>query len=168
MPAGSTYTPIATTTLGSSQATVTFSSFTGYTDVILVASARGTSTSSQIYATLNSDSGSNYSYTELFGYSGGAISDRASNQTQMRLYGMARSDYTANIFGYVQAHFQNYSNATTFKTVITRGSSDSSTDVASRVHLYRSTSALTSISLAPSTGSFAIGSTFTLYGIAAA
>ena len=50
MPAGSTYTPIATTTLGSSQATVTFSSFTGYTDVILVASARGTSTSSQIYA----------------------------------------------------------------------------------------------------------------------
>jgi hypothetical protein len=168
MAAGSTYTPIATTTLGSSAASVSFSSFSGYTDVVLVIAARGTSTSSQIYATLNSDSGTNYSYTELYGYSGGAISDRASNQTQMRLYGMARSDYAANEFGYVQVQFMNYSNTTTNKTAIARGSSSMSTEVDARVHLYRSTSSITSISLAPTTGSFATGSTFTLYGIAAA
>jgi hypothetical protein len=36
MAAGSTYTPIATTTLSSSQAEVTFTSFSGYTDLVLI------------------------------------------------------------------------------------------------------------------------------------
>ena len=37
MAAGSTYTPIATTTLGSAQADVTFSSISGsYTDLVLI------------------------------------------------------------------------------------------------------------------------------------
>jgi hypothetical protein len=47
MPAGSTYTPIATTTLGSAQADVTFNSFSGYTDLVLVANVQLASMESQ-------------------------------------------------------------------------------------------------------------------------
>jgi hypothetical protein len=65
----------------------------------------------------------------------------------------------------------NYSNATTFKTVLSRGNR-ASAETAADVNLYRSTSALTRIDLAMGgsfpTNNFATGSTFTLYGIAAA
>ena len=45
MPA--TYEPIATTTLGSAQATVTFSSIPGtYTDLVLITNSRSDSTTS--------------------------------------------------------------------------------------------------------------------------
>jgi hypothetical protein len=65
----------------------------------------------------------------------------------------------------------NYSNSTTYKTVLGR-SNRASSDTAADVGLWRSTSAITRIDLAMGgsfpTNNFASGSTFTLYGIAAA
>ena len=61
----------------------------------------------------------------------------------------------------------NYSNATTYKTAISRFGS--STYVVATAGQWRSTSAITTVSLkAGTSGTFTSGSTFTLYGIQAA
>lgn len=63
----------------------------------------------------------------------------------------------------------NYSNSTTYKTAFMRTNTASTYGtVFAIVGLWRSTAAITSITLTPDAGSFATGSTFSLYGIAAA
>jgi hypothetical protein len=76
-----TYEPIATTTLGSAAASVTFSTISGaYTDLVLVMSIRGSSDiESDIGMQLNSDTGSNYSMQRIYGQGASAGSDRNSN-----------------------------------------------------------------------------------------
>jgi hypothetical protein len=166
MPAGSTYTPIATTTLGSSQSTVTFNSFSGYTDLVLVTTAKTTSGSNDAVIRFNSDSGSNYSSTFLSGTGSSAVSARATNATYAFLdsYGwVTSSDFNVSV-----TQIMNYSNSTTFKTVLARGN-NAAAGVDAIVSLWRSTSAITSITiLLAGSLSFATGSTFTLYGIASA
>ena len=163
MPA--TYEPIATQTLGTSAASVTFSSISGaYTDLLLVTS-NGSTTATNTYVRLNGDSGSNYSFTQLTGTGSSAISGRSSNQTAIRVdnYASAATSITnAYIF-----HLQNYSNTTTYKTVLTR-TNEAATGVDATVGLWRNTAAITSILYYPGVGNWITGSTFTLYGIKAA
>jgi hypothetical protein len=68
-------------------------------------------------------------------------------------------------------HLQNYSNSTTYKTVLNRTNyAGSGGWTVASVGLWRDTSAITSIRIAISetqTGNFISGSTFTLYGIKA-
>ena len=63
----------------------------------------------------------------------------------------------------------NYSNSTTYKTVISRGG-NAATWVTTNVGLWRNTAAITSVKVFASDASSNMnsGSTFTLYGIAAA
>jgi hypothetical protein len=63
-------------------------------------------------------------------------------------------------------NIQNYSNSTTYKTVLAR-SNNAATGTDATVALWRSTSAITSIDYYLNSGSWATGSTFTLYGIKA-
>jgi|688.fasta_scaffold1496060_1 hypothetical protein len=160
-----TYEKIATTTLGSAVASYEFTSITGsYTDLVLVINGSASVLDRSIRVQYNSDTGTNYSYTNLLGYSGGAISQRASNTNHTRL--SAALPTTAP--GTIIAYFQNYSNTTTYKTHISRGGGlgdQSMTDVF--VGLWRSTSAITSILIFPNTGNFNSGMTLTLYGIKA-
>ena len=161
MPAGSTYTPIATTTLGSAQATITFNSFSGYTDLILVV-AGTVSVANNPTLRFNSDTGSNYSWTYLVGNGTSATSGRSSNTTSILTGGLGTST-----MGNVIYHIQNYSNSTTNKTVISRHNrSDDS--VGAWVGLWRNTAAITTIDLGAGGGNWNTGSTFTLYGIASA
>jgi hypothetical protein len=163
-----TYTPIATTTLGSDTTTVTFSSIPQtYTDLVLIANAQSTQTGSSINGlrgTFNSDTASNYSATYLYGDGSAAASARDANITVAQLGNMTQTSatyLTANII-----HIMNYSNTTTYKTWLSRDDS-ASVGVYARVGLWRSTSAITQISLERSTSPNIIkaGSTFTLYGI---
>ncbi len=63
MPA--TYEPLATTTLGSAASSVTFSSISGsYTDLVVVFSGTAGGGNSNLILTFNSDTGSNYSWTD--------------------------------------------------------------------------------------------------------
>ena len=62
-----TYEPIATTTLGSAQASVSFSSFSGYTDLVLVCVATTASDDQFLSVQFNGDTGSNYSNTYMTG-----------------------------------------------------------------------------------------------------
>jgi len=167
MPAGSTYTPIATTTLGSTAATVTFSSIAAtYTDLVLVV-AGGADGNSGYGLRFNSDTGSNYSRTYLTGDGSTTSSGRDSNQTSTDI---TFNGYLQNNFNYNSiVNIMNYANTTTFKTIIAR-SNNAATGVDTTVNLWRSTTAINSITIRTSSAGrvFSIGSTFTLYGIASA
>ena len=163
MAAGNTYVALATNTLTGTAASVTFSSISGaYTDLVVVVNgAKDAGGAVNPYLRFNSDSGTNYSHTSLVGDGTTASSGRASTQAQMYL-----GDYTTTQSTY-QIHIMNYANATTYKTVLTRSAiTNSATGVF--VGLWRSTAAITSVDIYVGGSNFAIGSTFTLYGIAAA
>jgi hypothetical protein len=168
----STYTPIATTTLGSNQSSVTFSSISGaYTDLIVVMNGKnGSATNTDINFKLNSDSGDPYSFTYLYGNGTVAASGRVSNYPNGRVGYYTTPGTTDGYMAIVQ--FMNYSNTTTNKTIISRGSSNSSNTTypgtETIVNLWRSTSAITSIAFNSPSSSFATGFTFTLYGVKSA
>lgn len=162
-----TYEPITTTTLTSAQATVTFSSISGsYTDIILITdNDQSGGTQGNLFIQFNSDTGSNYSRTWLSGNGTSPFSGRESSQTKIGLTAYAYPQTTTRWIGAI--HIQNYSNTTTNKTILVRGN-NASIGVDAIVGLWRSTAAITSLTLSRSNDNFAIGSTFTLYGIKAA
>ena len=164
MPAGSTYTPIATTTLGSSQANVTFSSLGSYTDLVLVINSKST-VNEDIYMQFNNDTGGNYSSTWIRGTGSAASSVRVSNTTGMRLSDQGSPTTSNNTTSIIQ--IMNYGNASTYKTVLAR-SNNSSVGLEAVVGMWRSTSAITSIKIYLGSGSWENAGTFTLYGIASA
>ena len=171
MAAGRTYTPIATTTLSSAQSSVTFSSISGsYTDLVLIASNIVPSTGMDVTMYVNGDTGTNYSTTDLSGDGTTARSGRVNTQSKAYV-----ADYWVGIGGTNPSMFivnlNNYSNTTTYKTFLSRAAiqgASSTGETNANVSLWRSTSAITSITLQTSTGTMGYGSTFTLYGIAAA
>ena len=152
-----TFEPITTTSVNSTSS-VTFSSISGlYTDIVFVfdgAAAAG----AEFGIRFNSDTGNNYS---SIWFAGGI------NPTQSSRY--AANSYAT--FNYVRssnpatvvAHIQNYSNTTTYKTVISRTAEpDNSWLCASS---WKNTSAITSITLL--SGSNFSNATVSLYGIKA-
>lgn len=179
----STYEKIATTTLTSGQSSITFSSISGsYTDLVLVINGGITDAGFDFGVRINSDTGSNYSSTALYGNSSSAASSRYSNMT----VGQISTDMQGgHIFNTHIINFQNYANTTTYKTWVGRSSANYSASgsgattvphIGSVVGLWRSTSAITSISISESgfggSGTFAYGNTLsgtimTLYGIKA-
>jgi hypothetical protein len=169
MAAGNTYTQIASTTLGSAAATVTFSSIPGtYTDLVLLTAASNTGGNGNGLAIqFNTDTASNYSKTYLYGDGTSVVSGRGTSQTNISISNMPIS--STGVFGAGVANIQNYSNATTYKTVVSRGgAANTGMIVIAYVGLWRSTAAITTITLFSDTGNLATGSTFSLYGITAA
>jgi hypothetical protein len=168
MAAGMTYFPIATTTLGSAQATVTFSSISGsYTDLVMVANVGCSSASQRAGWQANADTSTNYSRTILYGNGTTAASDRASNDSVAWGIFDGIGGISTTLAGNFITQFQNYSNATTYKTALTRYNA-ASIGTGTSVQLWRSTAAITSLVFSLSGGNWLSGSTFTLYGIAAA
>jgi hypothetical protein len=158
----STYTPIATYTTSGSQASYTFTSIPStYTDLILIIQgAADVSTTTALR--VNGDTGSNYSFTYILGNGSSASSGRGSNQTNMVGTDISTSQTT------LVGQFQNYSNTTTYKTVLTRGGAGDMDTIAC-VNLWRNTAAINSITAYLASPRYFInGTTLTLYGIAAA
>lgn len=168
MAAGATYEPISTTTLANSTtASVTFSSIPStYTDLIVVFTGAITPDADELNLQINGDTATNYSYTRLKGNGTSASSDRYSNVNHIHVGNAGVSSVQCNAIVQVM----NYANSSTYKTVLSRENA-SNRDVMGIVGLWRSTSAITSLRLfcsQPSSFYFTSGSTFTLYGIAAA
>jgi len=164
-----TYEPIATTTLGSASGSITFSSIPAtYTDLVLICQVKRTSGGAEIWARLNSDTGSNYSWTYVYGTGSSAASSRTSNENNGLFFGITSN----NDFGTFILHLQNYANTTTYKTGISRFSVANPVTnyqaVGANVALWRSTSAVTSLTVRDAGSTYVAGSTFTLYGIASA
>lgn len=161
MPAGSTYTPIQTYTLPSTTLDFTLSSIPStYTDIIVIFGG-GTAAPTGVYLQFNGDTGSNYSFTKIYGYGAGFGSTRTSNATRSEIGGSWSSRNT-NII-----QIQNYSNTTTYKNALFR-QSDGTDTVAAGVTLWRSTAAINSIKFTTDSTNFSAGTVITIYGISAA
>jgi hypothetical protein len=160
MPA--TYEPIATANGTGSSGVVTFSSIPGtYTDLVVASNIIGDANSA-VRIRLNGDTTSaNYSYILFYG-NGSVAGSTREPATEIYIGHANTSTPNASIVS-----LNNYSNATTFKTILSRGNQVNQF-VSAVVGLWRNTAAVTSLTIVMDSGNFTTGSTFTLYGIKAA
>jgi len=164
----STYTPIASQTLASAAASVTFSSIPqGYTDLVLIVNGGMSSGAAYVSMQLNGDTTmTNYSVTYFRGDGTDIASNRysgASGRYNVSGIPITTTTLTANII----FQFQNYSNPTTYKTVLNRVN-DTVVGTSGSIALWRNTNAINQIVLreADSGANWLTGTTFSLYGIA--
>jgi hypothetical protein len=165
MPA--TYEPIATTTLGSAAATITFSSIPStYTDLRLVLVARNATSNNDYFRMRLNSATTNYSATIIRGDGSAVASTRDTNSDAFYINYYTTSLGTG-IFSFVAIDLFSYAGSTN-KSVLIDSNSDNngSGRVQRQVGLYRSTSAITSITIdAGGTDNLQTGTTATLYGI---
>jgi hypothetical protein len=160
--ATSTYTPIATTTLVSAASSYTFSSIPQtYTDLVIVINGfTSFSSSADAYQVSFNGGSTGLSITRLYGNGSSASSDR---------YSTPYAGWISTTRGADVINIMNYSNTTTYKTAITRSSSQGSYPIAGATALlWQSTNAITSVTISDTSGNWQIGTTFSLYGISAA
>lgn len=166
MPA--TYEPIASQTLGSATASVTFGSGgtlpQGYTDLRIVCALSSTTGPDYPIMRFNGDTGSNYSATRLYGTGSAAASDRFANSTYLYLHSSGTDSTTQERW---LVDIMSYSNTNVFKTLLVAGAQPAA-HVSRWAQMWRSTSAVTSIVISSFSTTFVAGSTFSLYGIKAA
>jgi hypothetical protein len=157
-----TYEKISTASGTGSAGDITFTSIPGtYTDLVLVANIFTTTNANETLR-INSDSGSNYSVTVLWGNGTTAASTRGPSNAvvfQQDLFS------TSTIAAMTVFNFMNYANTTTYKTVISR-SNKANQSTESHISMWRNTAAITSLTIAGAT--FTTDAKFTLYGIKAA
>jgi|LakMenEpi03Aug12_release.lakeMendotaPanAssembly.Ray.scaffolds.fasta_scaffold418452_2 hypothetical protein len=160
-----TYEKIASTTLSSAAATVTFSSISSaYTDLVIIAQMKNSGSGGDLLAYFNSDNGSNYSRTIIGGTGSSSYSAMSTNASHARFnYSEPINSDGNTVF---RINIQNYSNTTTFKTTISRGDRSANSTVV-MVNLWRSTSAINNIQFFTDATNFASGSIITIYGIKA-
>ncbi len=165
MAAGNTYEAIATETL-TSNTTVTFTSIPQtYTDLVLVINGLSTVYEGAEYQVGNGsvDTASNYSRVRILGDGSSASSFRTTSDRFL-----CDGFSTSSSHGSMQiVHFMNYSNTTTYKTVLFRGNS-TQTYLLAQAGLWRNTSAINTIKVLGYGGNLTSGTTISLYGIKAA
>jgi hypothetical protein len=162
--ATNTYVALDKVTLSSTSALITLSSIPStYTDLVLVANFGATASGDYRIRVNSNTSTTDYSYTYVAGNGTAASSSRNPNTDRFSSGFLVGTDTGSNT---VVHQFQNYSNTTTYKTVVYRSNMPSG-EVSAAAGLWRSTAAISSIYIYPTGGSFAIGSTFSLYGIRA-
>jgi hypothetical protein len=170
MPAGATYEPIATSTLGAAAASIDFSSLSAsYTDLRIVWTAR-TSASDFPTIRLNSDTGTNYGYVILYGNGTAAGSSQANNTATPYLGADISLPTATNTFCVITIDLLSYA-GNNYKTMLVSYSNDKngSGEVNRTVSVWKSTSTVNAISLRTTSGNnLTAGCTATLYGIKAA
>ena len=168
--ATNTYVALDKVTVGTAVNSVTFSNISqNYTDLVIVANFTGSGSGNNLMMQVGNttiDTGSNYSGTGMYGNGTSAASWRQTSVSAIQAtYAVGlEANNTSSI------HLMNYSNTTTYKTVINRSGGLSGTYNATEatVSLWRSTSAINTIKLyGLNSATISVGSTFSLYGIAA-
>ena len=162
-----TYEKIATTTLVSNVASVTFSSISSsYTDLVLVMNYFSNASEYPMIQ-FNGDTSNSYYFIDIYGNGTSAASTGQLGVAGIWVgYGAYSPAGTTNP-GTIIVNIQNYSNTTTYKSTLSR--SNSTQGVEATTGLWRSTSAISSLVIKHQTATtYAAGSTFTLYGIKAA
>ena len=143
---------------------MTFSSIPQtYGDLVLSIFAIPSATGKQMYIKLNNDAGSNYSFVYMKG-SGSSATSASGTATDLQITEgvpfSSGSPYFLDIM--------DYSATDKHKTVLSRGNSADAYGVKAHAARWASSSAVTSITIPISSGTFEPGSTFHLYGIAKA
>ena len=173
------YESIATVTVGSGgAANVEFTSIgTDWTHLQIRTLFRGTAAANYLTTVIrfNDDSATNYAGHELFGDGSGAFAAAESNANAINYgpFGPA-ANVSSNIFGTGIIDILDYANTNKNKTIRNLNGFDNNSSTSPIGHilfrsgLWRSTSAITKITLTPSSGNWAQYSHFALYGIKSA
>jgi len=169
-----TYSLISSNVLGSSAASVTFSSIPAtFTDLVLRISARDTNTGAIIAGTsfkFNGSTGSLYSITKLIGDGSSVTSSRRSSITSDEFYYPgSNAGMSANTFGSVEIYIPSYTASqnkpfSTFGVTENNSATAGDTEIDAWANLYRDTAAISSIAINAYV-TFSAGSSFYLYGI---
>ena len=162
---------IASNTLGSSAASVTFSSIPAtYTDLVVRVSARADITNRNLKITFNNTSPSATTYSRVLLYGTGSAATSifdASVETFAVFGGTVQSSYTANTFSSTEIYIPSYT-VSQNKPIGAFGTTENNATesiVTAGAGLWRDTSTINRIDLAPNSGNFVSGSTFWLYGL---
>jgi hypothetical protein len=166
----SSYESIATVTVGAGgQSSISFTSIPGtYSHLQIRALFKTSVADRSIRITFNSDTATNYSFHGI----GGDGSTVSLNAYGTQAYGVVGSAPNSTTYpGIFVTDILDYANTSKYKT--TRSSGGADMNIASANSSYaqfwssnwRSTSAITTITLVPSSGSFSQYSSFALYGI---
>ena len=163
-----TYTPISSQTLTSAAASVTFSSIPGtFRDLILSISAGTDGNAASLEITQINGAG----ITGLaISMSMDSSSTKSSNSGNLRMFPVdsIMSNTAFGQFHPMTLNFKDYSETDKHKTVIAKGGSTISDNHTGAVAIRLATlSAITSINLTAPGASFAAGSRFSLFGVAA-
>jgi hypothetical protein len=160
--ATNTYVALDSRTLSTAVPSVTFTSISqAYTDLVIVVNA--TVASGLCNVTMNfGDTSTLYSRTNLIGNGSTAVSNRQTGEALTYICTVGTTSVSAGT-----AQIMNYSNTTVNKTYFLKDVYSASA-VIQRAGLWRNTNAISTVVIGNDGGvNFAIGSTFTLYGIAA-
>jgi hypothetical protein len=140
-----------------------------YKDLQIVVSCRLINSGlGSLLARVSDLSTSIYSSTVIVGNGSTPSSFRFSSGTQFALGVIGGSDYTAGTFTSATIVLPDYANAARFKQAVSESSSENNAATAIKrlsASLCRSTGAVTSILFFTDNGSFAEGSTISIYGI---
>lgn len=165
-PAGA-YESIATTTVGAGGASsISFSSIPSTYTHLQLRGIFNSATQPQALLRFNSDSGSNYSYHQIEGNGSSAVAGAGTSTTSIIHFinGIESTTTAGNAF---IVDVLNYSNTTTYKT--TRALTGCDKNGSGQMFLvsgnWRSTSAITDISITTNAGTFAQYTQVALYGI---
>ena len=168
MPAGPTYEPIATATLGS-DGFFTFSSIPStYTDLRVILVGAGSGGTQNVRIELNGDVGGNYSLTSIYG-TGSTASMTATRVSGQTRFASGIFDFPDNSVGTgtLQLDFLNYS-GNTVKTILWQSSSLTTSGATNYVWRangsWFSTNAINQIYIYGSRN-YVAGSSATIYGI---
>jgi len=169
MPA--TYEPIATTTLGSTVSSYTFSSIPQtYSDLRLVATVQRGTAGSGWYVTLNcnGNTGANYGYQIMTAYGGTIAFQGFSSVNDTAIYCNINDPGGASQWALVVADIINYTSTTVHKgMLISHGNAVNGTygQTSRTGGNFFSSSAITSLTLNGANYNLASGSQLTLFGI---
>jgi hypothetical protein len=161
-----TYTPLATRTLVSAAATVTFSTIPAtYRDLVLVFSGATTSNGAGASFRFNGDTGNNYSQVRALGIST-PISSAYANSNSLQF--LSSNEGLGTAISNVIIQIMDYSATDKHKATLNRNNNNNTlgTHVEMTAGRWGNTAAVTSMTITSSIN-FAIGSTFSLYGIVA-
>lgn len=155
-----TYNSISSSVLSSTASTFTFSSIPQtYTDLVLIITGKDTTALNGFNIQFNGDTATNYSRILVGGNASAGVSSLVANDNAIGA-GLAGTSTSANII-----NIFNYSSTTVRKSVLARCASVTSNLVRLVGGAWRSTAAITSITITASTANYAAGTTFSLYGI---
>ena len=153
---------LATTTLASSSATVTFSSLptSGYRDLRIVVSCQAMSGNGVMATQFNADTGANYSYVGMY-----AEASPGSESATTTFIKTSVSNVTSNEMFTIDV--MDYSATDKQKTALLRPG-NAATNLAAYAGRWANTAAVTSIKLYHTgTNQFGIGTTVSLFGVTA-
>jgi len=165
------YESIATTTLSTTTATITFSSIPAtftHLQIRLLARTNSGGADNGIKIQFNSDTGSNYSYHTLFGNGSTTTYYGEANTVSNFIDKAAGGSAGASMFGAIVCDILDYANTNKYKTTRSLGGTDrnGSGAVFLSSGAWRNTNAITSITLEPfDSHSFVQYTQVALYGI---